>query len=265
MRIVVAMKQVPDTAEVRIDEEKGTLIREGVPAIMNPFDAYALEEGLRWKDELGWEVIALTMGPPQAEAILREAVSMGADDALLLSDPAFAGADTWATAHTIAAAVRKIGGVGLVLMGKQAIDGDTAQTGPGVAASLDWPQLTFVGRVRELSEEHVVAERFVECGCEVLRSPIPAVMTILKDANVPRMPSIRGKMKARKMEVPVWGIDDLALAKEEVGLDGSPTRVSRVMTPETRGGGEIHEGDPEELAGILADYLLGEDTAGESD
>ena len=260
MRIVVAMKQVPDTAEVRIDEGKGTLIREGVSAIMNPFDLYALEEGLRWRDELGGEVIALTMGPPQAEAILREAVSIGADDVLLLSDRGFAGADTWATAHTIAMAVRKLGEVDMVLAGKQAIDGDTAQTGPGIAASLDWPQLTFVGRVREVTADHVIAERYVEAGREVIRSPLPVVMTMLKDANVPRMPSIRGKMKARKLEsIRTWGLEDLGFDDDEVGLEGSPTRVAHIMTPETRGGGEVHEGDPEELARILADYLMGED------
>ena len=146
MRIVVAVKQVPDTAEVRIDEERGTLIRDGVPSILNPFDAYALEEAFRWRDELGGTVIVVTMGPPQAEAILREAVSMGADEAVLLSDRAFAGADTWATSHTLAKAIDKIGEVDIVMTGKQAIDGDTAQTGPGIAASLDWPQITLWGR-----------------------------------------------------------------------------------------------------------------------
>ncbi|MBN1434850.1 electron transfer flavoprotein subunit beta/FixA family protein [Candidatus Fermentibacterales bacterium] len=258
MRIVVAMKQVPDTTDVRIDEERGTLVREGVPAIMNPFDAYALEEGLRWRDALGWPVIALTMGPPQAMEMLREAVSIGADEALLLSDRAFAGADTWATAHTIASAVEKLGDVAMVLTGKQAIDGDTAQTGPGIAAALDWPQLTFVGRVSEVAGDHVTVERYVEGGCEVLRCPLPALLTILKDANVPRMPSIRGKMKARKMEIPVWGLEELGLEEGEVGLEGSPTRVVRIRTPEMRGGGEIHEGEPEELARLLADRLLGE-------
>lgn len=262
MRIVVAMKQVPDTAEVRIDEEKGTLIREGVPSIMNPFDMYALEEGLRWRDELGWNVIALTMGPPQAEEILREAVSIGADETLLLSDRAFAGADTWATAHTIAKAVEKLGDVAMVIAGKQAIDGDTAQTGPSIASSLDWPQLTFVGKVRELKEDYIIVERYVEGGCEVVKSQLPVVLTILKDANEPRMPSLRGKMKARKAEITRWGIEDLGLTEEETGLDGSPTRVLKIMTPEAKGGGEIHQGDYVELAGILADYLIGEEGGG---
>ncbi len=259
MRIVVAVKQVPDTSEVRIDEDRGTLIREGVPSILNPFDEYALEEAMKWRDELGGSVTVVTMGPPQAEAVLREAVSMGADDALLLSDRAFAGADTWATSHTLARAVLKMGDVDVVMTGKQAIDGDTAQTGPGIAASLDWPQITFVGRVRELTQDSITAERFVEGGCEVIRSSLPAVITVLKDANTPRLPSLRGKMKARKMEIPVWGIQDLGLSPDEVGLDGSPTRVVRIMTPETSVCGEIHHGEPGELAKLIADYLLGKE------
>lgn len=259
MKIVVAVKQVPDTAEVRIDEERGTLIREGVPSILNPFDEYALEEAMKWRDELGGSVAVVTMGPPQAEAVLKEAVSMGADEAVLLSDRAFAGADTWATSHTIARAVEKIGHVDMVITGKQAIDGDTAQTGPGVAASLDWPQITFVGKVRDLTESEIVAERYVEGGCEVVKSSLPVVLTILKDANTPRLPSLRGKMKARKMEVPVWGLEDLGLHDEEVGLDGSPTRVVKIMTPEAAADGDIHEGEPEELARKLVDLLMGEE------
>lgn len=259
MRIVVAMKQVPDTAEVRIDPVRNTLIRDGVPSIMNPFDMYALEEGLRWRDALGGEVIVLTMGPPQAAAILLEAVSMGADQAVLLSDRDFAGADTWATSHTLAAAVRKLAPVDIVFTGKQAIDGDTAQTGPGMAASLDWPQLTFVGGVREVAEGRIVVERYVEGGVELLESSLPAVVTVLKDANTPRMPSLRGKMKARTLQVTTWNRGDLGLPAAETGLDGSPTRVVRIASPDSRSGGQIHRGTPEELAVILADILLGED------
>ncbi len=262
MKFVVAVKQVPDTAEVRIDPERGTLIRDGVPSIMNPFDTYALEEALRWRDELGGSVTVITMGPPQAEAILREAISMGADDAVLVSDRAFAGADTWATSHTLAAAVNRIGGVHAVFFGKQAIDGDTAQTGPSVAASLNWPQITFVGKVREMKEDSVVTERYVETGTQVVRSELPAVLTILKDANVPRIASLRGKMKSRKAEIPVWGLGDLGLTEAETGLNGSPTKVVVTATPEARTGGEIHTGTPEELAARLADLLLGEGEEG---
>jgi electron transfer flavoprotein beta subunit len=257
MRIAVAVKQVPDTAEVRIDEERGTLIREGVPSILNPFDEYALEEALRWRDQLGGTVIVLTMGPPQAESILREAVAMGVDEAVLVSDRAFAGADTWATSHTLARAVEKLGDIDLLITGKQAIDGDTAQTGPGIAASLDWPQLTFVGRVREITEGHITVERYVEGGIEVVRSTMPVVMTVLKDANTPRLPSLKGKMKARKLEIPVWGREFLGLREEETGLDGSPTRVVRIATPDTACSGEVHRGGAEELAVILADILVG--------
>ncbi|MBD3370468.1 electron transfer flavoprotein subunit beta [Candidatus Fermentibacteria bacterium] len=260
MHFVVAVKQVPDTGEVRIDEERGTLIREGVPSILNPFDAYAIEEALQWRGEIGGRVTVVSMGPPQAEEVLREAISMGADDTVLLSDPAFAGADTWATSNTIARAVEKMGDVDMVLTGKQAIDGDTAQTGPGIAASLDWPQLTFVGEVRELDVDRVVVRRETESGFEVIDSPLPVVLSVLKDLNTPRLPSLRGKMKARKAEITVWGLDDLALEESEAGLEGSPTRVVRVQTPPPRGKqARIHRGEPEELAVILADILLGED------
>lgn len=259
MRIVVAVKQVPDTAEVRIDEERGTLIREGVPSILNPFDEYALEEAMKWRDELSGEVIVITMGPPQAEAVLREAISMGADEAILLSDRAFAGADTWATSHTLAKAVEKLGDIDIVMTGKQAIDGDTAQTGPSIAASLDWPQVTFVGKVLEIDENSIISERYVEGGCEVIKSSLPVVITVLKDANTPRLPSLRGKMKARKIEIPVWNRVDLELPEEEVGLDGSPTRVVKITTPETFSDGEIHHGEPEELAMLMVDSLLGKE------
>lgn len=258
MKFVVAVKQVPDTAEVRIDPVRGTLIRDGVPSIMNPFDTYALEEALRWRDELGGTVTVVTMGPPQAEDILREAISMGADDAVLVSHRAFAGADTWATSHTLAAAVEKMGDVDAIFFGKQAIDGDTAQTGPSVAASLDWPQITFVGKVRELKDRMITAERYTETGTQVVQAKLPVVCTILKDANVPRIPSLRGKMKSRKAEIPVWGLNDLGLTEEETGLNGSPTKVVVTRTPEARTGGQINTGTPEELAKRLADLLLGE-------
>lgn len=257
MKFVVAVKQVPDTAEVRIDHERGTLIRDGVPSILNPFDTYALEEALRWRDALGGTVTVVTMGPPQAESVLTEAVSMGADEGILLTDRAFAGSDTWATSHTIAEAVRKITGVDAVFCGKQAIDGDTAQTGPGIAASLDWPQVTFVGRVREMTGESLVCERFVETGVQVLRVLLPAVITVLKDANVPRVPSLRGKMKARTFKPVIWGAGELNLATGETGLEGSPTKVVTTATPEARPGGRVHRGTPEELAVIMADLLLG--------
>ena len=262
MKFVVAVKQVPDTAEVRIDPVRGTLIRDGVPSIMNPFDTYALEEALRWRDELGGTVTVITMGPPQAEDVLREAISMGADDAVLVSHRAFAGADTWATSHTLAAAVARMGEVDAVFFGKQAIDGDTAQTGPSVAASLDWPQITFVGKVRSLEEKTITVERYVETGTQVVQTDLPAVLTILKDANLPRVPSLRGKMKSRKAEIPIWGLEDLGLTEAETGLEGSPTKVVVTATPEARKGGEIHTGTPEELARRLADLLLGEGKEG---
>jgi electron transfer flavoprotein beta subunit len=247
MNIVVCIKQVPDTTEVKIDPKTNTLIREGVASILNPFDAYALEEGVQIKEKLGGKVTALTMGPPQAEEVLREAIAVGADEGILISDPAFAGADTLATSHTLARAIQKIGAVDLVLCGKQAIDGDTAQVGPGIAVHLDLPQIIFVRKIREITAEKVIAERMVEEGIEVVESSLPVLISVVKDINTPRLPSLRGKMAAKKAEIPVWKPGDLEIDPEKVGLKGSPTWVTKVFTPPAKAGGEIFEGEPAEV------------------
>ncbi len=254
MRIAVLMKQVPETTNVQVDPETGTLMREGVAAVMNPFDAYALEEGARTKEKVGGEVVAITMGPPQAEAILREAISLGADRAVLVCDRKFAGSDTWATSRALAAVLRKIG-FDLVICGKQAIDGDTAQVGPGVATWLDIPQATYVRKVEEIDDSRVVVERMLEEGCETLSMPIPALLTVVKDINEPRLPSLRGKMKARKAEIEKIVAADLDIPEDELGLTGSPTRVMKVFAPEKRPGGVKWEGEAAELAKRLAEEL----------
>jgi electron transfer flavoprotein beta subunit len=257
MHIVVCIKQVPDTTEVRIDPERGTLIREGVQSILNPLDAYALEGALQLRERCGGRVTAMTMGPPQAAAVLREALACGCDDAVMLSDRAFAGADTWATSYTLAAAVRKLGDVDLVLCGKQAVDGDTAQVGPGMAVHLDWPQATYVRKLQEATEDHLVAERLTDHGNETLRLPLPAVVTVLKDLGIPRLPTLAGVMRARRAELTAWGADDLQVEQDQLGLDGSPTRVVRVFTPPPRGECLMLEGEParaaRELVGALKD------------
>jgi len=247
MNIVVCIKQVPDTAEVRIDPETNTLIREGVDSIMNPFDAYALEEAVQIKEKNGGKVIAVTMGPPQAEAVLREAVSLGVDEVILVSDRAFAGADTLATSYTLAKVIEKIGDVDLILCGKQAIDGDTAQVGPGIAVHLDIPQIIFVRKIREINAEKVVAERMIETGAEVVESTLPVLMSVVKGINIPRLPSLRGRMAAKKAEIPVWSAADLDVEEANLGLGGSPTMVDKIFSPPGKSGGKLFNGETEEI------------------
>jgi len=255
MKIVVCIKQVPDTTDVKIDPETHTLMREGVESVTNPFDMYAIEEAIRLRERMGGTVTAVSMGPPQAEVSLREAISMGVNDAVLLSDRAFAGSDTWATSYTLAQAVKKIGDVDIVLFGKQASDGDTAQVGPGVATHLDLPQITYVRKVEDISEDKIVAERLLESGYEVISSSLPCVITVVKEINEPRLPSLRGKMAARKAEIAVWGAADIDAVPENIGLEGSPTKVMDVFAPKARAGGEILEGEPDEMVAKLIENI----------
>ena len=258
MKIVVCVKQVPDTTDVKINPDTGTLIREGVESITNPFDEFAIEEALLTREEYGGEVHVITMGPPQAIDVLRNAMAMGVNQTYLLSDRAFAGADTLATAYTLAKAIEKIGDVDLVICGKQAIDGDTAQVGPGIATRLGLPQLTYVSKVREIDPENkkIVVERMVEDGREVVESSLPVVMTVMKDINDPRLPSLLGIKKAAKADIPTWTAADLPVEPKKIGFDGSPTWVMRVFTPEQRGGGEILQGEIPEVVSQLVDKLL---------
>jgi electron transfer flavoprotein beta subunit len=222
---------------------------------------YAIEEGLRLKAKTGGTVTVVTMGPPQADAALREAISMGADEAILVSDRAFAGSDTWATSYTLAMAIRKIGNFDVVLCGKQASDGDTAQVGPGIAVHLDLPQITYVRKIEEISETTIVAERLLENGYEVIQSPLPCVLTVVKEINEPRLPSLKGKMAAKKAVIPVWKAVDLQGDPKCLGLDGSPTKVVRIFTPPARQGGEMLKGEPSDvvpqLVSKLKDAILG--------
>jgi len=255
VHIVVCVKQVPDTTSVRIDPETNTLIRAGVASIVNPFDMYAIEEALRIKDKLGGKVTAISMGPPQADAVLREAIAMGADEGILLTDRAFAGSDTWATSYTIAAAIRKLGAVDLIICGKQASDGDTAQVGPGIATHLDLPQVTYVRKIDEIAADHVVAERMLDEGSEIIRCPFPCMLTVVKELNEPRLPSLRGKMAAKKAQIILWGAKDFDCDPINLGLNGSPTKVVKIFTPAPRGGGEMLTGEPEEVARKLAEKI----------
>ncbi|MCC8109749.1 MAG: electron transfer flavoprotein subunit beta/FixA family protein [Planctomycetes bacterium] len=254
MNIVVCIKQVPDTTDVRIDPVTNTLVRQGVESIINPFDAYAIEEGVRIKERLGsGKVIIVTMGPPQAEKALREAISLGADEAVLLCSRAFAGGDTWATSLTLSQAMKKIN-PDVVLAGKQAIDGDTAQVGPGISCHLDWPQACYVSKIREIEKGRAVVECLMETGKEVLEVELPAVLTVVKEINEPRLPSLKGKMRAKKAEITVWSEADIEADPEKVGLKGSPTAVNRTFSPPRRTGGEIIQA---ETAGEAGKILVG--------
>ncbi|MFC1508541.1 electron transfer flavoprotein subunit beta/FixA family protein [Candidatus Omnitrophota bacterium] len=264
MNIIVCIKQVPDTTEVRIDPETNTLVRSGVACIINPFDMYAIEEGIRLKEKFGGKVIVITMGPPQAEEALKESIALGVDEAILVSDRAFAGSDTWATSYTLTRAIHKIGNSDLIICGKQAIDGDTEQVGPGISAHLDIPQITYVKKIEEVSisgdNKKIKAERMTEEGFEIIESPLPCVITVVKEINEPRLPSLKGKMRAKKAEIKKWGAKDLDVDPALIGLNGSPTKVVRIFTPPPRKGGQILKGDPKEisekLVGLLKEDVL---------
>ena len=255
MRIIVCVKQVPDTNEITINPETGTLIRDGVPSILNNDDANALEQALEIKDAYpDTEVIALTMGPPQAREMLQECLAMGADEAILLSDRALGGSDTWATSNALAAGIRKIGDFDLVFAGRQAIDGDTAQVGPQIAEKLGVPQVTYVKEF-EMGDDAVTVKRALEDGYEQLRVKLPCVLTAIKELNTPRYMSVPGVLRAVKSEIKVWSADDIGVDKTTVGLKASPTNVFRSFTPNPKGKGITVEGDTaKELASnLLAD------------
>jgi len=231
MRIIVPIKQVPETNAVRMDEETGTMIRDAVEAIVNPLDLYAIEMALRLREAHGGEIVAISMGPPNAIKALREAIAMGCDQAALISDKAFAGSDTWATSYVLAAAIRKLGRFDLILCGERATDGDTGQVGPGIASFLDLPAATYVGAIEQIDREQCRLRRLVEEGYETLELGLPAVLTVVKEIADPRLPTLRGKLRAKEIKVPTWGPDDLDVEDGHLGLSGSPTRVVKIFRP----------------------------------
>lgn len=258
MNIIICIKQVPETTQVQINPETNTLIRKGVKSIINPFDMYAIEEAVRLKEKFGGKTTVITMGPPQADAALREAISMGIDEGILLSDPAFAGSDTWATSYTLAGAIKKIGGFDLIICGKQASDGDTAQVGPGISMHLDIPQVTYVKKIEEIKGGSMRVERMTEEGFEIIETPLPALLTVVKEINEPRIPSLRGMMKARQAKIATWSQKELGLDSERIGLSGSPTQVIKIFTPPQRSGGQIIPGETQEVVDKLVELLKGE-------
>lgn len=254
MNIVVCIKQVPDTNDVKIDPKTNTLIREGVKSVINPFDENAIEEAVRLKEAHGGKITVITMGPPQAMDALKTAIAMGADDAILISDRAFAGADTWATSYTLSQSIKKIGTFDLVLFGKQAIDGDTAQVGPGVAEFLDIPQITFAIKI-DIEGDRIKVKRQLEESSEIVEAKLPAAVTVIKQINEPRMPSLKGQMRAKKAEIQTWNAEAILAEAENIGLKGSPTQVVRIFTPPPRGNSEMLEGDIDAIAEKLYNKL----------
>lgn len=264
MHIVVSVKQVPDTTEVRIDPKTNTLVREGVPSILNPYDAHAVEEAVRLKQEYGGTVTVISMGPPQAKEVLKRTIGMGADRAILVSDRAFAGSDTLATSYVLTKAIEKIAkeqAVDLIFCGMQAIDGDTAQVGPGIASRLGVSQLSYVKKVDwvDITAGEIQVVRKLEDCAEVVRAKLPALITAVKELNKLSYSPLPNLIRAARYDVAVWGKTDLNCDDAHLGLKGSPTNVARIFAPPERMGGEIIPGgveNPKEAVKILVDKLL---------
>ncbi|MDR1400907.1 MAG: electron transfer flavoprotein subunit beta/FixA family protein [Endomicrobium sp.] len=257
MNIIVCIKQVPSLTNVQIDLETGRLKRDGVEPMINPFDEYAIEEGVRIKEKVGGKVVVITMGPPQAESALREAISRGADEAFLISDRAFGGADTLATSYTLSLAIRFIGDYDIIICGKQALDGDTAQVGPGIAEMLNIPHVACVKKIELVDDKSIRVERVMEDGYNLIESPIPTLLTVAKEINIPRMPSLRGKMFSKKAFIKILDAVTIGADTKKTGLNGSPTRVIKTFTPPPtkRNCGEKISGAAKEVAIALVERL----------
>ena len=266
MQIIVCIKQVPDTTQVQIDPVTNTLVRDGIPFIVNPYDTHALEAALQLKDRFGFRVTAISMGPPNAEATLRKALSLGVDEAILLSDRVFGGADTLATSNVLTRAIQLLHEreeVGLVLCGKQTIDGDTAQVGPGIASRLGYNQLTLVDKIQQvdLQTKKIRVSRKLEGRHEIVESPLPAMLTVVRELNQPRYPTVPMRLNAQDAEVKTWNNEILKLDTGTIGLKGSPTWVSKIFSPEREKGEIIGDGlrDPIGTADMLIERLISKD------
>jgi electron transfer flavoprotein beta subunit len=257
MKIVTLIKQVPDTTEIKIDPKTGSLIREGVESIINPDDRHAIELAITLKKEVGGKTIAISMGPAQAIDAISEAMGMGIDEGILLTDINFGGADTWTTSFTLGTAIKKLKGYDLIICGRQAIDGDTAQIGPQLAEFLGLPQLTYVKKIEEISEKKIIVQRVVEDGYERIQSPLPALITVIGEMNTPRYPKIDLLINAckDKAKIKIWNAADLGVSVQEIGLGGSLTKVIKTFSPKTKREGEIIKGDNKEVVNQLIDRL----------
>lgn len=256
MKIIVPIKQVPETSNVRMDPETGTVIRTGIETVVNPLDLYALETALRLKERHGGSVTVLTMGPPQAVRALKEAVAMGCDQAVLVSDRKFGGSDTWATSYTLAQAIKKIGAFDLIVAGERATDGDTAQVGPGIASWLDCPLATYVAKIEAISDSRITLERLVEDGYQILSMPFPCLITVVKEIASPRLPTLRGKMNSRQLQIPVFNTENMVLEPTALGLKGSPTKVVKIDRPKVTRSGRLVRAEDDEQVASAVDQLM---------
>ena len=271
MNIVIPIKQVPETSNVKMDEETGTMKREGVESIINPLDLYAIESGIQLKEKFGGKITVITMGPPSSEKALREAIAMGCDDGILLSGREFAGSDTWATSYALSSAIDELD-FDLILAGERATDGDTGQVGPGIASWLDLTLSTYTSDIVSVNksedeeidyttveQDSIVVERMVEEGYEKLKLPLPALLTVVKEISFPRLPTLRGKQRSRKVDIPQWNLENLDMKEDYLGLEGSPTRVVNIDHPKVTRGGTLvdvrEDGKIEEAVSKLIDYL----------
>ncbi|MBI2829828.1 MAG: electron transfer flavoprotein subunit beta/FixA family protein [Chloroflexi bacterium] len=266
MLVVACVKQVPDTTQVKIDPVTGTMIRQGVPFITNPFDNHALEESLRLKDKYGFRVATISMGPPNTEITLRKTLALGADEAILLSDRVFGGADTLATSMVLAAAIKRLAEkeeIAMVLCGKQTIDGDTAQVGPGIATRLKYAQLTLVDQIQnvDLTARKVRVRRKLEGRHEIVEATLPALLTVVREINHPRYPTVPMKLTSQDAAVTLWDNKVMQLAEETIGLKGSATQVRKIFSPQRAKGEILGDGvnKPVEAAQLLIDTLLKRD------
>lgn len=255
MEIVVCIKQVPATTRVRLDPNTRTIIREGVELMLNPFDAFALEEALRLRERYGGQVSVLSMGIPSAANLLREALAIGADRVILLTDRRFAGADTLATAYTLAAATRKLGRFDLILCGRQAIDGDTAQVGPELAEKLGIPHTTSVAKIEQVNSDTLICQKMMDEGYARVELQLPALLTVVKEINTPRFPNLAGFRRAQRGEIITWKADDIKVDLTRLGLEGSPTQVISTFVPERHTSYRLVEGTSQELAQQILDSL----------
>lgn len=245
MNIIVSIKQVPETSNVKMDEETGTMIREGIESIINPLDLYAIEVGIQLKEAYNGKVSVITMGPISAEKSLREAIAMGCDNGILISGREFAGSDTWATSYVLAKAIQKLGKYDLILTGERATDGDTGQVGPEIASFLNLPLSTYTRKIFEITNKHILVERLIEEGCETLKMPLPALLSVVKEISYPRLPTLRGKKRSKMLDIPIWSKKNIEVDESKLGLNGSPTRVVKITRPKIMRKGIVYKANNE--------------------
>jgi electron transfer flavoprotein beta subunit len=255
LNIIVCIKHIPDAATIRFEPGADKVDLSGATWITNPMDEYALEEGLRLKEKLGGKVTVITVGHKASEEVIRNAIALGVDEGILISDPLLEGGDAYETAYVLAKGIRKVGPFHLVLFGKSSADSDTSWTGPAVAEFLGLPQVTFVKKIEEINDVKAKVYRMTEEGYDIIETTVPAVLTVVKEINEPRLPSLKGKLKAKSYKVPVWTVTDLGIDSKHVGPAGLKCDVAKVWVPEARGKGMIYQGEPAEVAVQLVSAL----------